>query len=306
MDNLILSGFIKFFFRFDVIKVDDTTNEIYGKVKVTNIGVRPIEEISIENILPDGVKLKEGSSLTKEIGTLEAGSSSTFEFYGELESILPPINNGGENNPSNDNAAGEDKPSVDNNSDINKPSIEVSEGVNNSQEVSSYIHTDSVNTGDNNIIPVLIVTIAISSGLLIFLSKKKNINCKKLLSIFICCIFTVTLINSVAIVQADEYNKKQISVKENIVVNENTYTIETIVRYSVKSNVVTPSGSVVTRGEWIAKLVDCLDLKEKQEIEIEDFEYPYSDVEGTEYEEDILYALVYSILDGKEDTFNVN
>ena len=292
--------------RFDVIKVDDTTNEIYGKVKVTNIGVRPIEEISIENILPDGVKLKEGSSLTKEIGTLEAGSSSTFEFYGELESILPPINNGGENNPSNDNAAGEDKPSVDNNSDINKPSIEVSEGVNNSQEVSSYIHTDSVNTGDNNIIPVLIVTIAISSGLLIFLSKKKNINCKKLLSIFICCIFTVTLINSVAIVQADEYNKKQISVKENIVVNENTYTIETIVRYSVKSNVVTPSGSVVTRGEWIAKLVDCLDLKEKQEIEIEDFEYPYSDVEGTEYEEDILYALVYSILDGKEDTFNVN
>lgn len=178
--------------------------------------------------------------------------------------------------------------------------------MNNSQEVSSYIHTDSVNTGDNNIIPVLIVTIAISSGLLIFLSKKKNINCKKLLSIFICCIFTATLINSVAIVQADEYNKKQISVKENIVVNENTYTIETIVRYSVKSNVVTPSGSVVTRGEWIAKLVDCLDLKEKQEIEIEDFEYPYSDVEGTEYEEDILYALVYSILDGKEDTFNVN
>ena len=297
---------LSFFFRFDVIKVDDTTNEIYGKVKVTNIGVRPIEEISIENILPDGVKLKEGSSLTKEIGTLEAGSSSTFEFYGELESILPPINNGGENNPSNDNAAGEDKPSVDNNSDINKPSIEVSEGVNNSQEVSSYIHTDSVNTGDNNIIPVLIVTIAISSGLLIFLSKKKNINCKKLLSIFICCIFTATLINSVAIVQADEYNKKQISVKENIVVNENTYTIETIVRYSVKSNVVTPSGSVVTRGKWIAKLVDCLDLKEKQEIEIEDFEYPYSDVEGTEYEEDILYALVYSILDGKEDTFNVN
>ena len=303
--------------RFDVIKVDDTTNEIYGKVKVTNIGVRPIEEISIENILPDGVKLKEGSSLTKEIGTLEAGSSSTFEFYGELESILPPINNGGENNPSNDNvigedkpsndnATGEDKPSVDNNSDINKPSIEVSEGVNNSQEVSSYIHTDSVNTGDNNIIPVLIVTIAICSGLLIFLSKKKNINCKKLLSIFICCIFTATLINSAAIVQADENNKKQISVKENIVVNDNTYTIETIVRYSVKSNVVIPSGSVVTRGEWIAKLVDCLDLKEKQEIEIEDFEYPYSDVEGTEYEEDILYALVYSILDGKEDTFNVN
>ena len=177
MDNLILSGFIKFFFRFDVIKVDDTTNEIYGKVKVTNIGVRPIEEISIENILPDGVKLKEGSSLTKEIGTLEAGSSSTFEFYGELESILPPVNNGGENNPSNDNvigedkpsndnATGEDKPSVDNNSDINKPSIEVSEGVNNSQEGSSYINTDSVNTGDNNIIPVLIVTIAISSGLL--------------------------------------------------------------------------------------------------------------------------------------------
>ena len=293
--------------RFEVIKVDDTTNEIYGKVKVTNIGVRPIEGISIENILPDGVKLKEGSSLTKEIGTLEAGSSSTFEFYGELESILPPINNGGENKPSNDNATGEDKPSVDNNSDINKPSIEVSEGVNNSQEGSSYINTDSVNTGDNNIIPVLIVTIAICSGI-ILLSKKKNINGKKLLSIFICCIFTATLINSAAIVQVDENNKKQISVKENIVVNDNTYTIETIVRYSVKSNVVIPSGSVVTRGEWIAKLVDCLDLKEKQEIEIEieDFEYPYSDVEGTEYEEDILYALVYSILDGEEDTFNVN
>ncbi|MGL5353007.1 MAG: carboxypeptidase-like regulatory domain-containing protein, partial [Clostridium sp.] len=67
-----------------------------------------------------------------------------------------------------------------------------------------------------------------------------------------------------------------------------------------------PSGEVVTRGEWISKLVETMGIKEKQELEIDDLEYGFDDIEDSQYKEDIVYAKIFNIIENIEGAFKPN
>jgi len=244
--------------KFKVEQVQDSSKEVRGTVKITNVGVRPIKDINIESILPEGIKLKEGSALTKKVETLEAWESISFEFFGELSNNSTPGNNGGSDNqtPGNDGENNNSTPS--NNGGSNNPSTNDSGST--SKDVSG-----SVSTGDNNIILALTVLILICSGGIILLSKKKK-KIKKALSIFLCVTLVSALIGNSTIARAIEGENKKISVKENIIINEKSYTFETVVSYKIQSDVVVPSGEVISRGQWISMLMDTIALQSEQQI----------------------------------------
>lgn len=85
--------------KFTVEQAQNNEDEIKGTVKITNIGIRSIDGINVESILPDGIKLTDDSTLTKEIGKLESGESVSYEFNGKLESLPQPGDDDEEHNP---------------------------------------------------------------------------------------------------------------------------------------------------------------------------------------------------------------
>ncbi|MDD7794505.1 carboxypeptidase regulatory-like domain-containing protein [Clostridium sp. 'White wine YQ'] len=269
--------------KFEVEQVQNSSDEAVGKVKITNVGIRPIDDISIESILPEGIKLKEGSALSKKVGSLEAGESVNYEFYGKLESSLSP---------------GSSNPAPGNGGEVNNPSTNSPGGI--SKDV-----VDSVKTGDDNLIASLVVLIVICSGLIVLLSRKK-IKGKKALSIFICATLGSTLIGNSKMVQAAGGENKKISVKENIIVNQKSYTLETVVSYKIQSDVVVPSGNVISRGQWISMLMDTIALQSGQQLEIDDTDNIFNDIEGNQYKEAITKAAIHSIIGAENGAFRPN
>lgn len=265
-------------------QVGNNSKEIKGIVNVTNVGIRDIDDINIECTIPKGMKIKKENDLTKKIGTLVAGESATFEFYCEIVS---------------DTNDGSGVPSVDVNIGLGKPSD------NDTSDKGSDI-LNNVVTGNISAILSLSLAIILCGGGAILLSKSKSKNIKKILSIFICLSIVSTMIESSTIVQASERKKKEISIKEEITIGEKLYAVEVAVNYKVQLTVVEPSGNVITRGQWISQLVETMGLKGEQNLEREEFEYPFDDIEGHEYEEDIIYANIYGILDVEEGSFNPN
>ena len=300
--------------RLELEQRGDATNQFEGNVKITNIGIREIEGITSNINLPEGVKLIEGSEISKDIGTLEAGESFTFKFYCEVEDEMLPDDGEGDGeigdgeiaDDSNDEDNKEDLPSIDINTGVNKPSNDKTESI-----------IDKIQTGDSNIIIILSTIIVICIALIILLSITKNKNIKKLLSIFICITMITSILDGAIAVQAVENSKKQLKVKESLAIDKYTCEVELNVNYNMKIQEVIPSGEQLTRGEWISRLVNILELKEQQEIDrdsiddvevdaeidIEEFRYPFDDIEGNQYEEDIMYGYVNSLLDCEDGNF---
>ncbi|WP_418223305.1 hypothetical protein [Clostridium isatidis] len=119
----------------------------------------------------------------------------------------------------------------------------------------------------------------------------------KAISMFLCLTLAGSLFGNTRKVQAYENNKGQLSVKESITINGENYTVETIVNYKRKSNVVEASGDIVTRGEWISNLLDAIGVENQEQLENDDLKNTFSDIDGHEYEDDILYSIIYSIVD---------
>lgn len=291
-------------------QVESNAKEVKGTVNVTNVGIRAIDDINVECIIPEGMKIKKENNLTKEIGTLEAGESATFEFYCEVVSDTNEENG----TPSVDVNVGFGKPSDNDTSDTNEgsgiPSVDVNVGLakpsdNDTNDKDSGI-LNNVVTGNISAILALSLAIILCGGGTILLLRSKGKNAKRILSIFLCLSLIATMIESLTVVQAYEREKKEISIKEEITIGENLYTVEAVVSYKLQPTVIEPSGNTITRGQWISKLVETMELKGNQELEGEDFEYPFDDIEGHEYEEDIIYANVYGILDVEEGAFNPN
>lgn len=276
--------------KLQVEKIENTDDEVKAILRITNIGIRSIDNVNIEGIIPEGMSIKDKNNLTKEIGRINAGDTITHEFYCKVDKTI--VNEEDDSNNKDEDTSG--------------PVIDVNGGNDYTTTGDSNNTWDKVQTGDNNIILILTMIIVVCSLLIVLLSKKKVRNNKKVISLFICLSLLTSLLEGAVIVKADERSKKEISVKEDITIDDKLYTLETIVKYEIPSNEVVPSGSTITRGQWIAKLVETLDLKNQQEVDWDELEYPFIDIEGTQYEEDILYAYANAILVDEGNSFNPN
>lgn len=271
--------------RLSLEQVEENPDEVKAIVKITNVGIRALEDINITADIPDGMVLKEGSSSTKAIGNLEIGESTTYEFYCTLSKQTTTV-------PGDD-------------TDNNKPGVsKPSNTVTTKPNGGSTNISNNVNTGDDNTILILSVVIGISLAVIaaLVITKKKNI--KKILSLFLCFVLTTSLISNWYFANAEENSRSELTVKETINIDGKDYDIRVTVAYLDTSDDVQASGEVLTRGKWISELVTALGLKDNQQVDWDDdFESPFTDIEGHQYEEDILYAYVYSLIDFEADTF---
>lgn len=275
--------------KLQIEEVDNSKDEFKAILIITNIGIRDIENVDIENIIPKEISIKDKNYLKEEIGSINAGETLKYEFYCNVKPI----------------AVDEDK---NNNQTIITPETNNSNGNINSNsngitDISNSI-LDKIETGDDNIILISVICIFICASLIILLSKKKIRSNKKFISIFICISIIASSFQGMDIVKAEENNNREIKVKENIEIDNKVYTLETKVKYKIPNNKVVASGEVITRGEWISKLVEIFNLKDQQQLDWDQMEYPFDDIEGNQYEEDVLYAYINSILFDEGDSFN--
>lgn len=253
--------------RLQLEEVQEDTELVKGKIQITNIGVRPIDEIKLQSFLPEGLELKSGEKLTKEIGTLQGGETVTHEFVAKIKKV---DSNTGTNDSNN------------------KPS-------NNTNDTTK--NDGTAKTGDDNTIAFLLAVISVCIIAYVLLSKKKSKDNKKSIALFLALTMVVSIIQGPIIAKANSNNSKELTIKESIEIKNKTYEVKAIVTYKLTNQIVEPSGRAISRGEWISKLVELSGVKNQQPIDIENIDIKFDDILGHEFEEDIIYAMVYGILD---------
>ena len=211
----------------DGLEVNLTTNketysqdeQIVATLTVTNTNEVAVSNVSLENVIPEGYKLANGSEATKQVESLESGESVTLA----VTYVTDPVNDN-ESDPSSGNNAGSGENSG------------AGTG-NNSGNNGSGSNTGNTNTviatGDNsNIIFWGLLLVMASAGIItiLILKKKKS---KKLLSLFLC----VTMVGSLATgistkAYAEENNTSHINIEHIIVVDGEELTIRGIVNYN--------------------------------------------------------------------------
>ena len=253
--------------RFEIENIE-YSNNVKGVVRVSNIGIRPIEDITIESLFPDEIKNAKDSTNISEIGTLEAGQSNVYEFYMEqVSSLSQPDANDSSNQSSND-----------------------------SKEL------DNPTTGHNEKTIWFIIIACISIALLIIISLKMKKG-KKVLSLLLCLVYITTLFGNSINVHATESDSKKVLVEESFIINGELYNIQLLVNYKQKSNTVMPSGSIISRGRWISLLIDAMEYSSEQRLEIDDLDTVFTDIVDHEYEDEIIRSVIHSIVDTEEETF---
>lgn len=211
----------------DGLEVNLTTNketysqdeQIVATLTVTNTNEVAVSNVSLENVIPEGYKLANGSEATKQVESLESGESVTLAVTYVTDHV-----NDNESDPSSGNNAGSGENSG------------AGTG-NNSGNNGSGSNTGNTNTviatGDNsNIIFWGLLLVMASAGIItiLILKKKKS---KKLLSLFLC----VTMVGSLATgistkAYAEENNTSHINIEHIIVVDGEELTIRGIVNYN--------------------------------------------------------------------------
>ena len=173
------------------------SEEIAATLTVTNTNDTAVSNVSLENLIPEGYKLADGSEAAKQVESLDAGGTDK-EKKSDVESGNK--NNTTENKDTTEKAA--DKTSL------------------------------TPTTGDNTNIAFWVVLLLLAgSGIVVLILKKKK-NGKKFLSLFLC----LTMLETISMgfstsAEAAEVENKSISISENILVDNNELEIKAIVKY---------------------------------------------------------------------------
>lgn len=281
--------------RFDVFQVENT-KEVKGTITITNIGIRGIKDISLRTILPDSITLKEEYDLTHSIETMGPGQSETLEFMGELAKVDPPLveepNETPEANPGG-NTSGVEPIKPEDQSQI--PGGDIIDPPLGNQ--------NSVKTGEGNTIFYLLFIMGASASLILVLSQK---NRKKKISSLLIFALLFMLVGNTKKVNADPLSLKDFRVTELLMIGEEEYTFDLDIIYNDTQEIIITDGSTITRGEWISKIIEVMDLEYQQEIDIDqeiEEENRFNDIKDHEFEEDIFQATVLSIIDFDEVSF---
>lgn len=215
-------------------------DQITATLVVKNTNDFAISNVSLENMIPDGYKLADGSTTTKQVESLDAGESVTLTVTYVAEDA-----NDNEDNPGGGDDSGEiDKPgSGDSTGDIDKPgSDNDTDNGNNSEN-----NANNANTGDDSHILFWsgIAVVALGMGTIILMKKKQG---KRFLSLFLCFAMLGTMFSSSLVpVKADELQKRSVSIAETVMIDDTELTLRAVVNYEVEDESLEDVGEISFR-----------------------------------------------------------
>lgn len=192
-------------------------------VTATNTNDTAVSNVSIENLIPDGFQLADGTSATANAVTLEAGETL------ELNCVYEAAASGGDTSSgasSSDDTSSE--PNTDNSSDASTGTSSI-----NSDNGTSNTSTGVAKTGDNsNMVWLAIVVLASAAVLVVLCIKKKKQ--KNALSLMLCVAMMGTMGTGLSMKKVNaETVAKTLSLSENVQIAGQTYLLETKVSYEM-------------------------------------------------------------------------
>lgn len=184
----------------------DKGEQIEATLTVTNTNDFVVSNVSLENMIPDGYKLSEGSTATKQVESLAPGEMVSLTVtYVAVDS---------DNN--------EDKPGSGNNADS---------GNNSGNNEPSGNDADIPQTGDNSNIALWLALMVVTAGSMIAIIVKKKSG-KKLLSLFLSVAMVGTVIPFSYINVHAAATEKNISLSHNISIGTNQLTLNALITYN--------------------------------------------------------------------------
>ena len=204
------------------------SEKIIATLMVMNTNDFSVSNVSLENMIPEGYTLAEGTVAMKQVESLEAGEtvSLTVSYVSEYSG------NSGEH-PS---TGAMERPVTDDNrnTDTSGTGGNNTTGGNSISESSSSNSGTPAETGDKSIITLwifLLVLFLCGLAGLIALRKKSG---KKMLSLFLCVAIVMNVGIGVSVLaKAMELRNKSISIMESVTVNNVSVDICATVKYSV-------------------------------------------------------------------------
>lgn len=228
--------------------------KIAATLTVTNTNNTAVSNVSLENLIPEGYKLSDGSEATKQVESLGAGEtiSLTVTYVAEKSDTNEEQPGAGDDNNGNtekpdtgDNSGntgniGENKGNITTGGGTDKgKKSNVESGKKNNTAGSKDTTKKATEktsltptTGDNtNIAAWVVLLLLAGSGIVVLILKKKK-NGKKFLSLFLC----LTMLGTISMgfstsAEAAEVENKSISISKNILVDKNELEIKAIVKY---------------------------------------------------------------------------
>lgn len=284
------------------IKTEISEDEASADVTVIikNTGVEPVHDIQVEGVIQDGLNLAVGSTSQKEIGTLVPGSESAiqFEVYAKSQSSQIPSENPDSDDQNNDNITDQNPENVDSENNEDKSNTLISDTKDEQNNDKS-----SVDTGDSShtFIYLFICIAALFVIVAVCIKTKKG---KRILSILICISLITPALLNVKEVNASESGDGSFSVENTVRLNGKDYKLTADINYR-NTETVLPSGDTLTRAQWIDELLTAIGY-DGQEAVYDNTAYPFTDISGHEFQNEILIAYGNSILPDMETEFSPN
>ncbi len=243
----------------DGLEVTLTTNkELYSQsehivstLTVTNTNDFAVSNVSLENMIPEGYTLAEGTEVTKQIESLDAGETVSLTV-----TYVPESSGNGSNASAdgNNTTGGNGRSGNDSNN--------------------SGTH---VSTGDNSniILWVSLLVLAICGIVVLIVLRKKS--GKKLLSLFLCVAMVGTVWIGVSVsAEAAELQNKSISISESVEVNNASLDVCAVVKYNatqeigdeVEKPTIPETPSEVDEYYWenSKEVIAVIDAKESEDV----------------------------------------
>ncbi len=201
----------------------DKGEQIEATLVVTNTNDFAVSNVSLENTIPEGYKLSEGSTATKHVESLAPGEMVSLA----VTYVAVDSDNNEDKPDSGDNTGDTDNPGSENDAD---------NGNNSGNNESSGNDADIPQTGDNNNIALWFALMVVAAiGTIISMKKKQG---KRFLSLFLCFAMVGTIFSSGALpVKAAEIaEEKEFQITESIRIDASEIKINAVVKYTLNSS----------------------------------------------------------------------
>lgn len=219
--------------------------QITATLTVTNKNNAEVNNVSVENLLPEGYKATNDSEMMKKVKTLGVGETISVTV-----AYMPIHTDNNEEQADNGNIKGNEESSGGNdttkvgNGYKNSSNTNVTSGDKDKRDIrgTSTKSGASPTTGDNsNIVVWSVLTVIACLGGIILLVKNKKSG-KKLLSLFLCIIMVGTLLPLSNVNVYAAITKRNISLSKTIVVGKVNVTLNGLVTYEVDEELVDSDG----------------------------------------------------------------
>lgn len=226
-------------------------DEIKVEISVKNTNDYAVEDVTVEALLPEGLTLKDGSSLTKTVD-IEAGATEVLTVIATGSQNSSDEGNVGNSDNTEDSTNTEDSAnngestnngeSVNNGESTNIGSVDEEEDIDDmdvpmadstaKEEQEDIENIDVPKAGDNTNVTVWVALVVVAMAAVVFLSKSKKV--KKACALLLSAALIMNVIPEVGTeAHAAATTAKEISVNKEIKVAENTYNVAAKVKYEV-------------------------------------------------------------------------